>query len=162
MRNRRERKPIPMFYIQQPDISMPEPKMQKSYLLKDDDDDTVIQNAGMVQKENPSKEKQSDKPQEIIAKADAQSDAIDETEPLQENNNRPFNELTLDEKIKHLMRVPASIAKVKYEFITKETSYKGFFLAMKNEVLLIHSLSPRKKSVNILEEDLIDIKRVGL
>lgn len=139
---------------------MPEPKMQKSYLLKDDD--AVIQNAGMVQKENPSKEEQSNKPQEIIAQADTQSEAIDETEPLQENNKRPFNELTLDEKIKHLMRVPASIAKVKYEFITKETSYKGFFLAMKNEVLLINSLSPRKKSVSILEEDLMDIKRVGL
>jgi len=160
MRNRRERKPLPMFYIHQPDINMPEPKMQKSYLLKDHD--VGIQNAGMVEKENPAIEKQSDKPQEITAKADAQSDAIAETEPLQEKNKRPFHELTLDEKIKHLMRVPGSIAKVKYEFITKETSYKGFFLAVKNGVLLIHSLSPRKKSVSILEEDLIDIKRVGL
>ncbi|MEH7887069.1 CotO family spore coat protein [Bacillus sp. JJ1609] len=149
-----------MFYIQQPDINIPEPKMQKSYLLKDDE--AEIQNVGMKLKENPTREMQSDKLQEITAKADAQSDPIAETEPLQENNKRPFNELTLDEKIKHLMRVPASIAKVKYEFITKETSYKGFFLAMKNGVLLINSLSPRKKSVSILEEDLMDIKRVGL
>ncbi|MEH7442843.1 CotO family spore coat protein [Bacillus sp. JJ1122] len=160
MRKKRDRKPIPMFYINQPDINMPEPKMQKSYLLKEDDSE--IQNAGIVEMENPTIENQNDIPQEITLSADAQNDDITENEPLQENNKGQFNELTLDEKIKHLMRVPASIAKVKYEFITKETSYKGFFLAMKNGVLMIHSLSPRKKSVSILEEDLMDIKRVGL
>ncbi|WP_423409740.1 CotO family spore coat protein [Heyndrickxia sp. MSNUG] len=161
MRKKRDRKPIPMFYINQPDINMPEPKMQKSYLLKDDDSE--IQNPGMADMENPTREKQNDITQEITLSVDSHSDDTEtEPEPLQENNKRQFNELTLDEKIKHLMRVPASIAKVKYEFITKETSYKGFFLAMKNGVLMIHSLSPRKKSVSILEEDLMDIKRVGL
>ena len=85
-----------------------------------------------------------------------------EADSLDVPKKRNFNEYTLEEKVKHLKLVPASVAKVKYEFITIERSYKGYFMEMKGEVLFIHSISPRKKSVSILKEDLVDIKRIGL
>lgn len=156
MRNKRERKQMPLFYIQQPNINMPEPKMQRNYLIKDED--LVALNVGDVQKENPT----SEKPQENTAKEETQKEVKAEIEPPQENKKRPFNDLTLEEKIKHLKLVPASIAKVKYEFITVAQSYIGYFLDINNGALVIHSTIPRKKNVKILVGDLIEIKRVGL
>lgn len=156
MRNKRERKQMPLFYIQQPNINMPEPKMQRNYLIKDED--LVALNVGDVQKENPT----SEKPQENTAKEGTQKEVKAEIEPPQENKKRPFNDLTLEEKIKHLKLVPASIAKVKYEFITVAQSYIGYFLDINNGALVIHSTIPRKKNVKILVGDLIEIKRVGL
>jgi hypothetical protein len=161
MRNKRERKQMPLFYIQQPNINTPEPKMQKSYLCKDDVLES--QNVGIAKKESPASEKSTnDKLEENTAKIEIQNKVDDEAKLPQENKKRPFNDLTIEEKIKHLKLVPASIAKVKYEFITVAQSYIGYFLDINNGTLVIHSAIPRKKNVKILVGDLVDIKRVGL
>lgn len=156
MKSKRDRKPWPLFYIQQPDIKVPEPKMQRSYLCKNEELDSA--SAGMVQKEVPATETK----QEKMAIETAKKNVKTEPENQQEIKKSPFNDLSLEEKIKHLKQVPASIAKVKYEFITLDSSYTGYFLEIKNETIVIHSLNPRKKNVNILKEKIVEIRRVGL
>ncbi|WP_215035093.1 CotO family spore coat protein [Bacillus sp. ISL-37] len=126
--------------------------MQKNYSFKNSDE--MSENLKV----------QNSKTNEVDSEANENSEeeVIHETESPVAPRKRTFNEYTLEEKVKHLKLVPVSVAKVKYEFITIERSYKGYFMEMKGEVLIIHSISPRKKSVSILKEDLVDIKRVGL
>ncbi|MBT2684611.1 hypothetical protein J7E42_13365 [Bacillus sp. ISL-37] len=152
MGRKRSRKQSPLFYINQPNIDLPQPDMQKNYSFKNSDE--MSENLKV----------QNSKTNEVDSEANENSEeeVIHETESPVAPRKRTFNEYTLEEKVKHLKLVPVSVAKVKYEFITIERSYKGYFMEMKGEVLIIHSISPRKKSVSILKEDLVDIKRVGL
>jgi hypothetical protein len=154
MGRKRSRKQSPLFYIHQPNIDLPQPDMQKKFSFKNSEE--------ML--ENQKVQENSSKTVEVVSDADeiTGEEAIHETESPDIPRKRTFNEYTLEEKVKHLKLVPASVAKVKYEFITLERSYKGYFMEIKGEVLFIHSISPRKKSVSILKEDLVDIKRIGL
>jgi hypothetical protein len=154
MGRKRSRKQSPLFYINQPSIDLPQPDMQKNFSFKNSEEISENQQ----QQENSSRTVEVNS-EEIGISGE---EVIQETESLDVPKKRNFNEYTLEEKVKHLKLVPASVAKVKYEFITIERSYKGYFMEMKGEVLFIHSISPRKKSVSILKEDLVDIKRVGL
>ena len=154
MRSKRNRKPKPLFYINQPNIKTPIADMQDSFLFKNDELDDL------------NLEKNQD---DILTIVETQEEtAADEKEgkdginTLQENKKKSFNDLTLDEKIKHLNLVPASVAKVRYEFITVDRSYKGYFLSNKSGALVILAANSRKKTISIIEEDLIDIKRIGL
>ncbi|ESU32694.1 hypothetical protein G3A_10145 [Bacillus sp. 17376] len=151
MGRKRSRKQSPLFYINQPNIELPQPDMQKNFSFKNSE-------------EMSENQKVQEKTVEVVSDASGNlgEEVIHETESVDVPKKRNFNEYTLEEKVKHLKLVPASVAKVKYEFITIERSYKGYFMEMKGEVLFIHSISPRKKSVSILKEDLVDIKRVGL
>jgi hypothetical protein len=152
MGRKRSRKQSPLFYINQPNIDLPQPDMQKNFSFKNSEE--MSENLQV----------QNSKTNEVDSEANENSEkeVIHETESPDAPRKRTFNEYTLEEKVKHLKLVPVSVAKVKYEFITIERSYKGYFMEMKGEVLIIHSISPRKKSVSILKEDLVDIKRVGL
>ncbi|MCM3124821.1 hypothetical protein QNH36_07420 [Mesobacillus sp. AQ2] len=162
MGRKRSRKQSPLFYINQPVIDLPQADMQKNYTIKSEPDTSeILQEQGdvLVTKEMIFEDKESSEVKvnhQVEEKENIQSDQSDV------RGKRSFNDYTLEEKIKHLKFVPASVAKVKYEFITVGRSYKGFFIEMKGEVLFIQSVTPRKKSVSIPKEDLIDIKRVGL
>lgn len=157
MRSKRNRKQKPLFYINQPEMEMPLPVMQESFIYKKGEIEEGTETA-------------TEKLKTEILTIDAEiSDESSETETLNNepelekvNKKKTFNELSLDEKIKHLKLVPASVAKVRYEFITIERSYHGYFLALNNGALIINSTNSRKKSVNILIEDLVDVKRIGL
>lgn len=149
MKNKRKRKQNPLFYINQPYINTPDPEMQESFIYKN------------KQKQIDPDTEEGVKAELLIDESAEENEAEDsdvENQPIK----RPFNELSLAEKIKHLKLVPASIAKVRYEFITIDKTYKGYFLSIKNGSLLIHSIGTRKKNITILEEDLTDIKRIGL
>ena len=156
MKNKRDRKPWPLFYIQQPDVTVSEPKMQRSYLFRNEEPENT--KTEVVQEEKPIIEKLKEK----LVIETAHKDVNGELENHKEVKKGPFNDLSLEEKIKHLKQVPSSVAKVKYEFITVERSYTGYFMEMKKETIVIHSLNPRKKNVNILAGSLVDIRRVGL
>lgn len=161
MKSKRKRKQKPLFYISQPNIETPKPKMQESFLAKDDElDDLSFEN----EQSETVKAAEEEAHGEVVAEGAAQpgisEKELSETTP--DIKKRPFTELTLEEKLKHLKLVPASVAKVRYEFITIDKSYKGYFLAIRDGVVSIHSVNMRKKSVNILVEDLVDIKRIGL
>ncbi|GAM16600.1 CotO family spore coat protein [Mesobacillus selenatarsenatis] len=153
MGRKRSRKQSPLFYINQPNIDLPQLDMQKNFSFKNSEEISENQQ----QQENSSRIVEVNSEEIGISE-----EVIHETESPDAPRKRTFNEYTLEEKVKHLKLVPASVAKVKYEFITIERSYKGYFIEMKGEVLFIHSISPRKKSISILKEDLVDIKRVGL
>lgn len=161
MKSKRKRKQKPLFYISQPNIETPKPYMQESFLSKKNElDDLSLEN-----EQNETIKVAEEEPPEEVEAEEAAQPGVSETE-LSETTpdikKRPFNELTLEEKLKHLKHVPASVAKVRYEFITIDKSYKGYFLAIRDGVVSIHSVNTRKKSVNILVEDLLDIKRIGL
>jgi hypothetical protein len=151
MGRKRSRKQSPLFYIDQPNIDLPQPDMQQNFSFKNSEDMPENQQAPEMTIEVDSE-----------ANGNSGEEVIHKNDNLDAPKKRNFNEFTLEEKIKHLKLVPASVVKVKYEFITIERSYKGYFMEMKGDVLLIHSISPRKKSVSILKEDVVDIKRVGL
>ncbi|WP_226675725.1 CotO family spore coat protein [Mesobacillus jeotgali] len=153
MGRKRSRKQSPLFYINQPNIDLPQPDMQKNFSFNNSEEMSEEQQ----QQENSSRTIEVNSEETGISE-----EVIHETESLDAPKKRNFKEYTLEEKIKHLKLVPASVAKVKYEFITIERSYKGYFIEMKDDILFIHSISPRKKSVSILKEDLVDIKRAGL
>lgn len=154
MGRKRSRKQSPLFYINQPNIDLPQPDMQKNFSFKNSEE--MSENLQVQHSKTNEVEVDSE------SNGNSEEEVIHETESPDAPRKRTFNEYTLEEKVKHLKLVPASVAKVKYEFITIERSYKGYFIEMKGEVLFIHSISPRKKSVSILKEDLVDIKRVGL
>lgn len=154
MRRKRSRKQSPLFYINQPNIDLPKPDMQKNFSFKNSEE--------MPENQQEQEENSSAVEIDTIANGMYGEEVIDETESPDAPKKRNFNEYSLEEKIKHLKLVPASVAKVKYEFITIQRSFKGYFMEMKGEFLFIHSVSPRKKSVSILKEDLVDIKRIGL
>jgi hypothetical protein len=161
MKSKRKRKQKPLFYISQPNIETSKPYMQESFLSKNNElDDLSLEN----EQSETIKVAEEEAPEELEVE-EAAEPGVSETE-LSETTpdikKRHFNELTLEEKLKHLKLVPASVAKVRYEFITIDKSYKGYFLAIKDGVVSIHSVNTRKKSVNILVEDLVDIKRIGL
>lgn len=157
MGRKRSRKQSPLFYINQPNIDLPQPDMQRNFSFKNSEEISENQQV-QEDREDHSRTVEID----TVANGMYEEEAIDEKESPDAPKKRNFNEYTLEEKIKHLKLVPASVAKVKYEFITIQRSFKGYFMEMKGEVLFIHSISPRKKSVSILKEDLVDIKRVGL
>ncbi|MBT2678242.1 hypothetical protein J7E38_04465 [Bacillus sp. ISL-35] len=162
MGRKRSRKQSPLFYINQPVIDLPQPEMQNKYsiknepdtseILEDHDDSPVTDEINLDAKESSE--------EEVNHQAEEEEDI--QSDQSKNRGKRSFNDYTLEEKIKHLKLVPASVAKVKYEFITMGRSYKGYFIELKGEVLFIQSVTPRKKSVSIPKEDLIDIKRVGL
>ncbi|WP_079508127.1 hypothetical protein [Mesobacillus jeotgali] len=154
MGKKRNRKQSPLFYINQPSINLPQADMQKQFTIKNNEEMSESQQLH----ENDEKIEEV----ETEAKEITEEEVNIEAEQLEARKKKNFNEYTLEEKIKHLKLVPASVAKVKYEFITLGQSFKGYFLDLKGEVLFIHSISPRKKSVSIRKEDIIDIKRVGL
>jgi hypothetical protein len=177
MRSKRNRKQKPLFYINQPHMDMPRPVMQESFICKNEELDTYAETEN--EKENgqvPVKTEIVTNDSETETETETETDTHTarqelsteiekvnrETEPDQARKKKTFNDYSLEEKIKHLKLVPASVAKVRYEFITIERSYKGYFLSMKDGAMIIHSTSPRKKSVSILEEELVDIKRIGL
>ncbi|WP_226087185.1 spore coat CotO family protein [Mesobacillus sp. S13] len=153
MGRKRSRKQSPLFYINQPNIDLPQPDMQRNFSLK---------NSEVMSEDQLSENTLESTNVEIEPDENAGEEIYHEPESQDAPKKRNFNEYTLEGKINHLKLVPATVAKVKYEFITIERSYKGYFLEMKGDVLIIHSISPRKKSVSILKEDLVDIKRVGL
>jgi len=155
MGRKRSRKQIPLFYIRQPNIEIPQPEMQENFVYKYSTKQNEVLNENNLTTDMVQKEAD---PQEITL----EEEKVPETEKMDTNKKKSFNEYSLEEKIKHLKLVPASVAKVKYEFITIDRSYKGYFLTLKDGTLIIHSISPRKKSVSILVEDLVDIKRIGL
>ncbi|MBT2695570.1 CotO family spore coat protein [Bacillus sp. ISL-55] len=152
MGRKRSRKQSPLFYINQPNIDLPQPDMQKNFSFNNREE----------MSENLQVQNSKTNEVDYEANGNSEEEVIHETESPDPPRKRNFNEYTLEEKVKHLKLVPASVAKVKYEFITIERSYTGYFMEMKGEVLFIHSISPRKKSVSIFKEDLVDIKRVGL
>jgi hypothetical protein len=175
MGKKRNRKQSPLFYINQPSINLPQPDMQKNYSLKNSaeiseskkshehdaattEGSELQYNAEIIEstKFHDVNTKNTDSKEVTGEKANSEAELLD----VRKKKN--FNEYSLEEKIKHLKLVPASVAKVKYEFITIAQSFKGYFLEIKGEVLFIHSISPRKKTATIRKEDLIDIKRVGL
>lgn len=151
MKNKRKRKQNPLFYINQPKIKTPDSEMQESFFYKEDqlDDERGTEAEEVVITE-------------LLNEENAEGNPAEDDELDNQLKKRSFNELSLAEKVKHLKLVPASIAKVRYEFITIDKSYKGYFLSIKNGSLLIHSIGTRKKNITILEEDLTDIKRIGL
>jgi hypothetical protein len=155
MGRKRSRKQIPLFYIRQPNIKIPQPEMQENFVYKYITKQNEVLNENNLTTDMVQKEAD---PQEISL----EEEKVPEAEKMDTNKKKSFNEYSLEEKIKHLKLVPASVAKVKYEFITIDRSYKGYFLNLKDGTLIIHSISPRKKSVSILVEDLVDIKRIGL
>jgi hypothetical protein len=162
MGRKRSRKQSPLFYINQPVIDLPQADMQKNYTIKSEPDTSeILQEQGdvLVTKEMTFEDKESS---EVKVNHQVEEEENIQSDQSDVRGKRSFNDYTLEEKIKHLKFVPASVAKVKYEFITVGRSYKGFFIEMKGEVLFIQSVTPRKKSVSIPKEDLIDIKRVGL
>lgn len=165
MKGKRKRKQKPLFYISQPEIKTPIPNMQESYLYKNGElDDQFLEgefNQTIDEKKIPDAIGENDESSYTEVQHPGEQVAV-ESDTIPVSKKRSFNELTLEEKLKHLKLVPASIAKVRYEFITIEKSYKGYFLAIKNGTVLIHSVSTRKKAISILEEDLVDIKRIGL
>ncbi|MBS8263121.1 hypothetical protein DYI25_01565 [Mesobacillus boroniphilus] len=147
MGRKRNRKQSPLFYINQPNIEFPQPNMQKSFNYKDDEivEDEVLPEDNIVTDE---------------VEGHAESAEIIENEEVKKKKN--FHDYTIEEKIRHLKLVPAAVAKLKYEFVTVGRTYKGYFMSMEGGALMIHSISPRKKSVSIPVEDLVDIKRLGL
>jgi hypothetical protein len=162
MGRKRSRKQSPLFYINQPVIDLPQADMQKNYTIKSEPDTSEIlqeQGDALVTKEMIFEGKESSE-EKAIHQAEEEENIPSGQSDVR--GKRSFNDYTLEEKIKHIKFVPASVAKVKYEFITMGRSYKGYFIEMKGEVLFIQSVTPRKKSVSIPKEDLIDIKRVGL
>ncbi|RSD29429.1 CotO family spore coat protein [Mesobacillus subterraneus] len=161
MGRKRSRKTLPIFYINQPQLDFPQPDMQRDFLYKNTEDrKESSQNPVMDQMKTESSLKK-----EEMVETEAETKIVTESKTETEsetNKKKSFSEYTLEEKIRHLKLVPASVVKVKYEFITHTGSYKGFFIEMKDGVLLVHSIVPRKKNVTISEQDLIDIKRAGL
>lgn len=154
MGRKRSRKQSPLFYINQPVIDLPQPDMQKNYSIKNEADSSdILQDEG----ENTITDQMDQ-----VAEGTSESEVNQQDEQSEVQRKRSFNDYTLEEKIKHLKLVPSSVAKVKYEFITVERTYKGYFLELKGDILFIHSVTSRKKSVGIPKEDLIDIKRIGL
>ncbi len=154
MARKRSRKQSPLFYINQPVIDLPQPDMQKNYSIKNEvDSSDILQDEG----ENIITDQMDQ-----VAEGPSEAEVNQQDEESEVQRKRSFNDYTLEEKIKHLKLVPASVAKVKYEFITVERTYKGYFLELKGDILFIHSVTSRKKSVGIPKEDLIDIKRIGL
>jgi hypothetical protein len=155
MGRKRSRKQLPLFYIRQPNIEIPQPEMQENFVYKYNTEQNQLQIQNNLKTDMLQK---AADPQEVSL----EEEKVPETEKMDTIKKKSFNEYSLEEKIKHLKLVPASVAKVKYEFITIGMSYKGYFLTLKDGTLIIHSISPRKKSVSILVEDLVDIKRIGL
>lgn len=158
MRSNSNRKQQPLFYIKQPVMDSPRPVMQESFIWKYDAQETYGETESGTVPVKTANEKNETETGTNTQKEHAESEA----EPESTLKKQTFNDLGLEEKIKHLMLVPSSVAKVRYEFITLERSYKGYFLAMKEGALEINSTSPRKKNVHIPEQELVDIKRIGL
>ncbi|CAM3768893.1 CotO family spore coat protein [Mesobacillus thioparans] len=162
MGRKRNRKQSPLFYINQPVIDLPQPDMQKNYSIKSEPETSEVlldQDNNPVNDEMNVEAMESSK-EEVNHLAEEEENI--KTDQSKVSGKRSFNDYTLEEKIKHLKLVPSSVAKVKYEFVTVERKYKGYFLELKGDILFIHSVTSRKKSVGIPKEDLIDIKRIGL
>ncbi|MBT2639243.1 CotO family spore coat protein [Bacillus sp. ISL-39] len=152
MGRKRSRKQTPLFYINQPNIEFPKLDMQKNFIYKTNEADKEPELLDNNKTEDDA---------EMVEQEEVEEET-NESEQVGDKKKKTFQEYTLEEKIKHLNLVPATVAKVKYEFITLERSYKGYFTGMKGRTLLIHSVSPRRKNVNLLVEDIVDIKRIGL
>jgi hypothetical protein len=73
----------------------------------------------------------------------------------------PFNELTLENKLRKIRKVPAFVVKILYTFVTEEKTYEGYFLSAKEGELSILPLNSLT-SINIPEQSIIDIKTAGL
>lgn len=77
------------------------------------------------------------------------------------NKHIRFDQLTLEEKLSHLKRVPATVAKIRYQFFTTGKSFAGYFLSSKNGIISI-LLTHNRKIIKIEKERVIDVKKLGL
>jgi hypothetical protein len=105
---------------------------------------------------------------EIEELVDSQVERDEETskekgtlENIQLNKHVRFDQLTLEEKLSHLKRVPATVAKIRYQFFIPGKSFAGYFLSLKNGILSI-LLTHNRKILKIEKEKIIDVKKLGL
>ncbi|HJV32202.1 MAG TPA: CotO family spore coat protein [Bacillales bacterium] len=93
-----------------------------------------------------------------------QEETIETTERANENSSKervPFNDLPLEEKYKYLLAVPMTTAKIRFEFITTNGNYQGYFLSNKEDIVEIMSMS-KKETVKVPIHFLKDIKMIGI
>jgi hypothetical protein len=73
----------------------------------------------------------------------------------------PFNELSLEDKLKQLRKMPAMVVRFLYEFVTEEKIYIGYFLLLEENRLRIQTLES-SELINLEEDGIIDVKMIGL
>lgn len=81
---------------------------------------------------------------------------------LQQTNKRvPFNELSLEEKVKYIKAVPMATAKIRFEFITSEGIFPGYFSSNKGNVIHILKIGSNK-TIALPLHSIIDIRMIGI
>ncbi|WP_203362008.1 CotO family spore coat protein [Bacillus sp. REN10] len=160
----KKKKNEPLMYIQQPSLQYPEVSMQESFHMKN------MENKEGVQKKKRVKEERFiekwDIDEEIDTKVKEEAQFKQPTEEAHEVNTKPswlgikpvkpFQEMTMDEKLNHLSR---QFIPFPCEFICKEQSHRGILKEWNDREIKVKSF---KEEIMIIDrEDLQRIRIIG-
>jgi hypothetical protein len=121
-----------------------------------------------VEKQNVNIKKDSKKNEEDAIEVELDQNKTEYLNGEEKNKKQapqkrtPFQEKSLEEKLRDLQRSPVTVVKIRYEFITPRETYLGYFISQKDGVLTIQDSRKGKKIQTIPLESLIDIKMVSI
>lgn len=161
---RRKKREKPLLYIHQPDYPELSASMQEKYHFND-----RVHGNGMEIENAPAEEqnKQESSVAVELEKVEEQeiSNVLEESdtskEVEEEKKKKPFNELSIMEKIEYLEQFPVSIVKIQYSFVTVEEKIVGYFVSNEEDQIRVIPKGKRKP-VLIPVEEILDIKIRGL
>ncbi|WP_099157112.1 CotO family spore coat protein [Virgibacillus ndiopensis] len=132
----------PLLYIHQPNVDIPEAKMQYDYMTPKAASDTQTK-LNDKQIENEIQENNEDN---------------DDEEDKRSSRRAKFKEMTIDEKIDYFVNMPSSLPKMKCEVKTGERSYRGIINDKKEDDIFM--LSGRRR-VKIAVDEIEWIRLLG-
>ena len=127
----RRKRVKPLFYIDQPELENSNNNMQNRYRFME----------GQSDENNIDKEKES-----LV------EESAEDMEANAEGKKKPFNTLSVSEKIEYLNQFPVSIVKILYTFITKDKKTVGYFVSASKDSIKVLPLNKRKHAVILIEE----------
>jgi hypothetical protein len=157
---RRKKRMKPLLYIHQPEYPELSTSMQEKYHFNDQVQDTETEKKQEQNKQESSVAVELAETEELKS-----SDVLEENESTEEaeelNKKKPFNEMSIIEKIEYLEQFPVSIVKIQYSFVTEEEKVIGYFVSKEDDHIRVIPKGKRK-SILIPLEEVQEIKIRGL
>lgn len=177
---RRKKREKPLLYIHQPEYPELSTSMQEKYHFNDRVNNNEIENTPVeeqnkqessvaVELEKVEEQDISNVLEESVTSKDVEEsvtskdvkESVTSKEVEESKKKRPFNELSIIEKIEYLEQFPVSIVKIQYSFVTVEEKIVGYFVSNEEDQIRVIPKGKRKP-VLIPVEEILDIKVRGL
>lgn len=161
-----EKEQEPLLYVYKPKTEMPIVNVQKTYLIKNEENAQAIDESSLNSEPFERTKKQVSTPgnSHLNTKDTSSSDNYPISEEKSQGSSlkkvKRFKEMTIDEKLEYLANFPRVLPPVPCLYTTNEGSYSGTLLNYSEEEVEIRLLNG--KSVPLKTASILEIKMLVL